>query len=180
VPVATLIVKAGSDPAPLAEAIRTAVREADPRLVAEAVRTLDQRLLTTLARPRLYAILLGGFAAFALAIAAVGLFGVLSYSVAQRSREIALRSALGARPSDIVRLIVRQGLAVTAAGLGAGLLASMWMTRAIATQLYGITTSDAVTYVAVPIVLGGVATVASVVPAWRASRLDPLRALKGI
>jgi predicted permease len=180
VPVVTLIVKAGSDPAPLAEAIRTAVREADSRLVAESVRTLDERLLTTLARPRLYAILLGGFAAFALAIAAVGLFGVLSYSVAQRSREIALRSALGARPSDIVRLIVRQGLAVTAAGLGAGLLASMWMTRAIATQLYGITTSDAVTYVAVPIVLGGVATVASVVPAWRASRLDPLRALKGM
>jgi putative ABC transport system permease protein len=180
VPVVTLVVKAGSDPAPLAEAIRTAVREADSRLVAESIRTLDERLLTTLARPRLYAILLGGFAAFALAIAAVGLFGVLSYSVAQRSREIALRSALGARPSDIVRLIVRQGLAVTAAGLGAGLLASMWMTRAIATQLYGITTSDAVTYVAVPIVLGGVATVASVVPAWRASRLDPLRALKGM
>ncbi len=179
VAVVTLIVRVAGDAAPLAQAIRTAVREADPGLVAESIVTLDQRLMTTLARPRLYAVLLGGFAAFALAIAAVGLFGVLSYGVAQRSREIAVRSALGARQIDIVRLIVRQALAVTLAGLGIGLLASMWLTRAIASQLYGVTTHDVGTYLLVPLLLVIVAAAASFAPARRAATLDPLQVLRG-
>jgi ABC-type antimicrobial peptide transport system permease subunit len=154
------------------------VREADPSLVAESIVTMDERLLTTLARPRLYAVLLGGFAMFAAAIAGVGLFGVLSYGVAQRSREFAVRAALGARRADLVRLVARQGLAVTAVGLGAGLLASAWLTRSLATQLYGITTSDGVTYAAVPLALVAVAAIACVVPARRAALLDPLRVLR--
>jgi putative ABC transport system permease protein len=177
--VVTLLVRTANDPRRLASALRAAVREADDRLVADAVLTLEERLLTTLARPRLYAIVLGGFAAFALAIAAVGLFGVLSYSVAQRSRELAVRSALGARPFDLVRLVVWQGVVVTAAGLGAGLLGSLWLTRAIATQLYGVTTTDAVTYAVVPLLLVLVAAVACVVPARRAATLDPLTVLRG-
>jgi ABC-type antimicrobial peptide transport system permease subunit len=140
---------------------------------------MDERVMTTLARPRLYAIVLGGFAAFALAIAGVGLFGVLSYAVAQRSRELAVRSALGARRIDIVRLILRQGLGVTAAGLGIGLLASMWLARAIAAQLYGVTTADAVTYTAVPLLLVLVAAAACAGPAHRAATVDPLRVLRG-
>jgi ABC-type antimicrobial peptide transport system permease subunit len=155
------------------------VREADAGLAPDAVRTLEERLMTTLARPRLYAVLLGGFAAFALAIAAVGLFGVLSYTVAQRSRELALRTALGARQVDIVSLVLRQGLAVTAAGLIAGVIGSLWLTRAIATQLYGVTTHDGVTYAVVPLVLAGVAALACFGPARRAARLDPLRVLRG-
>jgi putative ABC transport system permease protein len=179
VPVVTLLVRTSNDPAPLAEAIRSAIREADAGLAPDAVRTLEERLMTTLARPRLYAVLLGGFAAFALAIAAVGLFGVLSYTVAQRSRELALRSALGARQVDIVSLVVRQGLAVTAAGLIAGMTGSLWLTRAIATQLYGVTTHDAVTYAVVPVVLSIVAALACFAPARRAARLDPLTVLRG-
>jgi predicted permease len=179
VPVVTLLVRTSNDPAPLAQAIRTAVREADAGLAPDVVRSLEERLMTTLARPRLYAVLLGGFAAFALAIAAVGLFGVLSYTVAQRSRELALRTALGARQVDIVKLVVQQGLAVTAVGLFAGVTGSLWMTRAIATQLYGVTTHDAVTYAAVPLLLVAVAALACYAPARRAARLDPLTVLKG-
>jgi predicted permease len=172
VPIVTLLVRTAGDPAPLALAIRSAVREADPSLVAEAIVTMDERLLTTLARPRLYAILLGGFAAFALAIAAVGLFGVLSYGVAQRSREFAVRSALGARQADIVGLVVRQGLAVIGAGLIAGLFGSMWLARGLATELYGITTHDGVTYVVVPVILVAVAAISCIGPARRAARVD--------
>ncbi len=175
----TLLVRTLDDPRRLASALRSAVREADDRLVAEAVLPLEERLLATLARPRLYAIVLGGFAVFALGIAAVGLFGVLSYSVAQRSREIAVRSALGATRRDIVRLIVGQGLAVTSAGLAAGLLASWWLTGALATQLYGVTTGDVVTYFSVPLVLVVVATAACVVPARRAATVDPAYVLRG-
>ena len=175
----TLLVRTLNDPAPLAQAIRSAVREADAGLAPDAVRTLEERLMTTLARPRLYAVLLGGFAAFALAIAAVGLFGVLSYTVAQRSRELALRTALGARQVDIVSLVVRQGLAVTAAGLIAGMTGSLWLTSAIATQLYGVTTHDPVTYTVVPLVLAVVAALACFAPARRAARLDPLTVLRG-
>jgi putative ABC transport system permease protein len=178
VPVVTLTVRTDGEVAPIAQAIRAAVREADPALVAESIVTMEERLMMTLARPRLYAVLLGGFAACALAIAAIGLFGALSYSVAQRSRELAVRSALGARRIDIARLIVRQALGVIVAGLAAGLLASMWLTSTIASQLYGISTRDATTYVAVPLALVIVSAVACVVPARRAATLDPLKILR--
>jgi predicted permease len=178
-PVVTLLVRTDGDPSALAPALRSAVRESNSGLVAESVMTMEDRMLTAVARPRLYAILLGGFAACALAIAAVGLFGVLSYSVAQRSREIAVRSALGARQADIVRLVVRQGLAVTVGGLTAGLIGSIALSRAIAAQLYGVTTHDAVTYIMVPLLLVAVAAISCVAPARRAARLDPLKVLRG-
>jgi putative ABC transport system permease protein len=178
VPAVTLLVRAHTDPNALGPALRMVVREADANLVAEAVVTLEDRVLTGLARPRLYAILLGAFAAFALVVAAVGLFGVLSYAVAQRTRELGLRAALGARPLDIVRLVLRQGLAMTGAGLAAGLLLSMALTRSIATLLYGITPYDRTTYLGVPIILLIVAAAACAAPACRAARLDPLRALR--
>ena len=174
-----LVVRSEDDPTAMVSTIRALVREQDSRIALDAIGTMEQRLLGNLARPRLYAILLGGFAGFALLIAAVGLFGVLSYSVAQRSREIAVRSALGARPADNMRLVLRQGIAVTGVGLVAGLAASAALTRAMAGFLYGVTRWDAVTYVVVPLVLLGVATVACLVPAWRAARLDPLKVLKG-
>jgi ABC-type antimicrobial peptide transport system permease subunit len=116
---------------------------------------------------------------FALAIAAVGLFGVLSYSVAQRSREIAVRSALGARPSAIVRLVVVQGLAVALAGTVAGLVLSLALGRWISTFLYGVTPHDPLTFIAVPLALLTVAAVACFVPARRAATLDPLQVLRG-
>jgi predicted permease len=178
VPVVTLLLKTSGDPAALAPALRSAVREADPHVVPEGVLPLDQRLLTALARPRLYAILLGGFAAFALAIAAVGLFGALSYSVVQRSRELAVRAALGATRAELVRQVVVQGMLVTVAGLGAGLVGSLWLTRLLSAQLYGISRYDAVTYAGVASVLLAVALVACIAPARRAARLDPLIVLR--
>jgi len=117
VPVVTLLVRTTGDPTALAPAVSTAVRRADQGLVADVVMTMEDRILTSLARPRPYAILLGGFAAFALIVVTVGLFGVRSYTVAQRSRE--LRTALGARPIDLVRPVLGQGLAA-GAGLAAG------------------------------------------------------------
>jgi ABC-type antimicrobial peptide transport system permease subunit len=140
--------------------------------------TMEDRVLTGLARPRLYAILIAGFAAFALVIAAVGLFGVLSYVVAQRSRELAVRTALGARQADIIRLVLGQGLSVTVLGLTAGIVTSVFVTRAIAALLYGIGPHDALTYLVVPFVMLLASAIACAVPARRAARLDPLRVLK--
>ena len=125
--------------------------------------------MTSLARPRLYAILLGGFAGFALLIAGVGLFGVLAYGVAQRRREIAIRAALGATPAALVALVLRQGLAMTIAGLAVGLSAAYVAVTWIAGFLFGVTARDPGSFVIVAIVLFIVAGLASVVPARRAA-----------
>jgi putative ABC transport system permease protein len=179
VQVVTLLLRTSGDPASLGPMLRTVVREVDSALVAEGIMTMEDRMSRTLARPRLYAILLGSFAAFALLVAAVGLFGVLSYSVSQRLRELAVRVALGARGADILRLVLRQGLVITVAGLLVGMFASAWLTRLLSTQLYGVTTYDPLTFVVVPLVLLIVGTVACFVPARRAACLDPLRVLRG-
>ena len=175
----TLLVRASDDPASVAGQIQSVIREADTQLVADVVLPLDQRLLTTLARPRLYSVLLGGFAGLAFLTAIIGLFGLLTYSVSQRSRELALRAALGAGRNDLLRLVLRQGLTVTAAGLAAGLLASIWLTGFLTTQLYGVAPHDAVTFAAVPCLLLVVGTLACVIPARRAASVDPARILRG-
>jgi putative ABC transport system permease protein len=175
----TLLVRTSGNQEAVATALRAVVQEADDRLVADVVIPLEQRLLTTLARPRLFAILLGGFAGFALLIAAVGLFGLVSYSVSLRSRELAIRAALGARRADILRLVLRQGLTVTLAGLVAGMLASALLTRVLSTQLYGVTTHDTLTFIVVPLMLLLVGALACLMPARRAANLDPVRVLRG-
>ena len=179
-PVETVTLLARGDaPADIvAGALRSMIREADERLVAEPVLPLEERLLTTLARPRLYATLLGSFAAFALAIAAVGLFGVLSYSVSQRSRELAVRVALGARQTDVVRLVLVQGLAVTLVGSAAGMLISTGLTQLLSSQLYGVTRFDPLTFIIVPMVILAAGALACFVPARRAARLDALQVLR--
>ncbi len=111
------VARAAGDPARSRRLVRAIVREQAPDLVLDSVMSMDDRLMSSLSRPRAYALVLGGFAAFALAIAAVGLFGVLSYSVAQRSREIGVRTALGAQTTDVVALVLRSGMAITVAGL---------------------------------------------------------------
>ena len=175
----TLVAKTPQRTGAARGALSAAVSEADPRVVADAVMPLQERLILTLARPRLYAVLLGGFAAFALIIAAVGLYGVLSYSVTERSRELAIRSALGARRTDILRLVLQQGLTVTIAGLVAGMAVAAWATRMLSSELYGIVPHDAFTFVAVPVLLLAIAALACFLPARRAAGLDPLRVLKG-
>jgi predicted permease len=178
VPVVTFLLRSEGDTAWLASAIRLAIRQADARLVADAVMRMDDRVMRGLARPRLYAILLGSFAVLALLIAAVGLFGVLSYVVAQRSREFALRTALGARPLDILRLVLQQGIAATGTGIAAGLVVAVALTRSIAALLYGVTPYDGLTFVTVPAAVLLVAAGACAAPALRAARLHPMSALR--
>jgi putative ABC transport system permease protein len=178
VPVVTLIVRTTEDPMTLARPVRTAVREADSRLVAEGVSTLEERMLRGLARPRLYAIVLGGFALSALLVAAVGLFGVLSYSVAQRSRELALRTALGASRANVVKLVFGQTMVITAAGIVAGVAASFALMRSIAALLHGVTPHDTLTFMGVPIALLIVSAATCLPPSLKAAKLDPLRALR--
>lgn len=129
---------------------------------------------------RLYAVVLTGFAGFALAIAGVSLFGTLSCGVAQRSKKIGVRAALGARPKQIVAMVVREGLVIPAAGMLVGLAASYVLARSISTFLFGITAHDGITFVIVPLVLLAVSVIACAVPARRAAKVDPLTVLRSI
>jgi predicted permease len=178
VPSVTFLVRTSADPRALTGSLRTAIREADDTLVPDAIATMEDRVLTGLARPRLYMILFGGFAACALIIVSVGLFAVLWQTVAQRSREIAVRSALGAQRLDILRLVGRQGLAITAAGLIAGVAGAAALAGSMATFLFGVTPYDGLTYVLVPMLLLVVSTIACLGPALRAIRVDPVRWLR--
>ena len=173
-----VVVRSTGDPLSYAATLRAAVREQAPALPVDSVMTMDERVMTALAKPRLYAVVLAGFACFAVAIAAVGVFGVLSYSVAQRSREIGVRTALGARPSDIVRLVLRQVAMVTAVGIGVGLWAAFALSRSMTSVMYGVEPHDAASFAAAAVVLLVVTALASLVPAVRAARVDPLRALR--
>jgi len=172
-------VRTAGDPLDLVSVMRGIVRDIDPALALGEVTTMEGRVLELLARPRLYSVLLAGFAASALGIAAVGLFGVLSFSVAQRSRELAVRSALGATPASLVGLVLRQGLTVTALGLAAGLPSSFLIAQSLSRWLYGVDAAEPVAYVAAGVCLVLLATTASLAPALRAGRLDPMVALKG-
>jgi predicted permease len=172
------VIRANADPAALAPTLRQILREEEPSLAIDTIMTLEDRVMQSLARPRTYAVLLGGFASFAVIIAAVGLFGVLSYMAAQRTREIGIRTALGAQPHDILRLVTRETAAILIAGLGLGLTAAFLLAGMLEPMLYGISTHDPRTFVAVPIVLGVVVTIACAIPARRATRVNPLTALR--
>ena len=139
---------------------------------------MQNGLHESLARQPFSSTMLGAFAAFALLLAAVGLYGVLSYLVTQSTRDIGILVALGARRENILSLIVRQGMQLTAVGIFAGLLGAAALTRIIASLLFGVTTTDAATFLAVPALLAAVAFAATVIPAWRASKVDPMAALR--
>ena len=172
-----VVLRTAGDPESLIQPLRSLVRQF-PNATLESVRTMDERIAASLARNRLYAVVLVAFGISALAITAVGLFGVLSYLVAQRTREIALRSALGARPRQIFGLIVTQGFVVTIAGLAIGAAAAAASTRYLTTLLYGVSSHDLVTFAIVGVVMIGIALAACLVPALRAMRVDPLTALR--
>ncbi len=176
--VINLIVRTTSNPTALVPTLKSIVHDAAPSAPMESIMTMEDRFTSTLSKPRLYAVLLGTFAAFAIAIAGVGLFGVLSYSVAQRAREIGVRTALGAQVRDIIGLVVWQAMAIAGAGVAAGLVASYWLTGALQKFLYGVTPRDAVSFGAVAAVLLVVAVLASIVPARRAARVDPVKVLR--
>jgi predicted permease len=175
-----VILKTMNDPLGLVPSLREAVRREAPGVALDSVMTMENRITNSLARPRTYALLLGLFAIFATLISGVGLFGVLSYTVAQRSREIGVRTALGAQARDIVRLVLRQAIATAVAGILLGLGVAAGSARSLSTLLYGVTSYDAVTFIVVPVVLVVVTIVACIVPATRAARVDPLIALKSV
>jgi predicted permease len=160
-----VVVRTRDDPVAHAAALRTVIRERDPSLSIGSIMTLDERVATSLARPRLYAVVLGGFAAGALVIASVGLFGVLSYGVTQRAREIGVRTALGAQTWDIVSLVLRDAAAIAAVGLAVGMTTALLGSRLVEAFLYGVAPHDPLTFAAVAGVLGLAAAVACIVPA---------------
>ncbi|MBI3401927.1 MAG: ABC transporter permease [Acidobacteria bacterium] len=173
-----VVMRTAGDPVSHVAALRAAVRERDPGLAIDSVMTMEDRVMTSLARPQTYAVLLSAFGVFALLIAGVGLFGVLSYSVAQRSREIGVRTALGAQPRDIVTLVMRQGLAIAVGGMTVGLSLAYALGGYVGSFLYGVTRYDAVSFAIVAATLAMASVVACVVPARRAAQVDPLTVLK--
>jgi putative ABC transport system permease protein len=174
----TVVVRASGDAAAFGPSLRAAVWGADPDVTVSAVQTMDEVVARSTASPRFYLLLLGTFAAVALALAAVGIYGVMSYSVARRTNEIGIRMALGARPSDVLRLVMREAVTVTAAGAAAGLAAALALTRLMAGLLYGVAATDPATFAGVCVVLTLVALTATYLPARRATRVDPLTALR--
>ncbi len=173
-----IAVRTTGDPLAVIPYLREAVAEAHPRAALDDVTTMNARLWAAYVEPRFYAGFAGGFAVLALFLAAFGIYGLLSYIVAQRRREIGVRMALGAQRGDIVALVVRQGAAVVAAGAVLGLLAAFASSRVLESFLYGITTDDRLTFVAGPLVLVAVALAACWLPARRATRIDPMDALR--
>jgi putative ABC transport system permease protein len=177
-PAQFLTARTDGDPAVLAGDLRALVRSASRNASLDQVLTMEGRVRTSLARPRLYAVLIGGFSGFALLISMIGLFGGLSYGVTQRTREIGVRTALGATPRDIIGLVVKQGAIITVAGLGIGLGAAAATVRYIAGFLFGVTPLDPPTFAVVGVALLLVAVVACAIPARRAASIDPVTALR--
>jgi putative ABC transport system permease protein len=174
----SLLVRSPRDPALLADELRAAIQGADAALPVGRIEAVTDRYAQGEARRRFAAVLLGGFAAVALVIGVVGIYGVLSYSVAQRTREIGVRMALGAPRSSVAAAVVGRGVGLASAGVLVGLAAALLLSRFVESLVYGVSTRDSVTFVAVPLVLTVVAAIASYLPARRATRIDPVRALR--
>ncbi|HEU4631291.1 MAG TPA: ABC transporter permease, partial [Gemmatimonadaceae bacterium] len=174
----TFVVRTVGEPLALARAVRAEVRHVDPDQPVYQLESMDQRLSAMVAQRRFSMALLGMFAGLALVLGLVGVYGVTSYLVAQRTREVGLRLALGAEPRSVVRMVIRQGMTTAAAGIGVGLVGALLATRLMAGLLYGVRPGDAATLAAVTALLAAATFVANYLPARRASRVDPLVALR--
>jgi putative ABC transport system permease protein len=174
----TVVVTTAVPPLSLTDAVRATVYAIDGALPVSNVSTLDAVVAKSISQQRFYTLLLTIFAAIALVLAAVGIFGVLSYAVSQRTREIGIRMALGAQGRSVVGLVVRQAMLLVAAGVGAGLVLGLSLSRIMTKMLFGITPTDPATFVVVAALLAAVALLASYLPAWRATRVDPIVALR--
>jgi putative ABC transport system permease protein len=162
----------------VAGAIVRAIHESDATIPIYDVRTMRDRMQGSLARQRFTTIMLGAFALFALVLAAVGVYGVMSYLVTQGTHEIGVRMALGAQPGTVLALVLWQGLALTVAGIAAGLAGAVALTRVMASLLFGVSATDLGTFSAVPLILAAIAILACYLPARRATRVDPVVALR--
>ena len=177
-PFMTIVVRSSSDLASLSAAIRDQVWSVDKDIPIPNIRTMDQLLSTSVARPRFNMLLLGVFAVIALVLSAVGVYGVMSYSVVQRTHEIGIRMALGAAKPDVLKLVVVQGLKLLLIGIGLGLLAALALTRVLTSMLFGVEPTDPATFAMISVLLACVALTACIVPARRATKVDPIVALR--
>jgi putative ABC transport system permease protein len=174
----TLVVRTIGDPTALALAIRSEISSLDKDVTASEIQSMDQVVAASTAQPRFYFFLLATFAAVALVLAAVGIYGVMSYSVSRRTHEIGIRMALGAKESTVLKLVTGQGAVLALVGVAAGLAGAVLLTRLMSTFLYAVHPRDPLTFATVAILLALVALLASYIPARRASKVDPLVALR--
>jgi ABC-type antimicrobial peptide transport system permease subunit len=169
----SLIVRTSVDPKSLTEPIARAVRSVDPDLPVANVRTMDEIATETAWRLRFVMSLLSAFAVMAVGLAALGVYGVLNYNVTQRMREMAIRMSLGARPADVFRIIITNSLFLVLTGLAAGTAIALWLSRFLASFLYGVTALDLTIYLSVALVMTAVGLLAALLPARRATKVDP-------
>ena len=174
----SVVVRSTSDPSSVMAAIRAQVREVDRDLPISELRQLQELVASSVSRPRFYTMLLGVFASIALVLAAVGIYGVISYAVSLRTRELGIRIALGATGRQVSRLVLRQGVSLALAGVVVGAAGAYWLTRLLNKLLFGVTATDTVTYAAVGGLLTAIAALACYIPARRAARVDPLLAMR--
>jgi putative ABC transport system permease protein len=174
----TLVLRTAIDPSSVASLVRDRVRAFDKNLPVGGMRTMDDVVWTSVGRPKLDALLLGTAGTIALFLAVIGVYGVLSYTVERRTHEIGIRRALGAQPRDVLRLVLSQAMGLVAAGIAVGLVGALVLTRVLATLLFEVEPNDTATFVAVAVLLGGGALLASYLPGRRATRVDPTDALR--
>jgi len=173
-----LLIRTRRDPTPVMAALRPAVREVDPELSVNDIRSADELFDRTVDRDRLLATLAWGFGLLALTLAAVGIYGLLSYDVARRTGEIGIRMAIGARKGNIMALVLREVAIVCAAGLAIGILAAAQLSRLVEGMVFGFKPGDPRVIAAAALVLLGIALLAALIPARRAAAMDPMRALR--
>jgi putative ABC transport system permease protein len=173
-----ILVRATSDPANLAPIIRNEIRSIDKTVPIYNVSTLEGRLEESVAQRRFQTWLLSLFSVIAMLLGAVGIYGLIHQSVILRTHEIGIRLALGAKPTDVLRLVVTQGMSLAVCGIGVGLLAAFGLTRVLASLLFGVTATDPATFMAAPLFLTMVAFMACYLPARRAAKVDPMVALR--
>ena len=173
-----IVLRSGASPAALAASAREVVHSVDPDLPVYAMRTMEDRVSESLARRRFSMVLLAVFASFSLVLASIGIYGVMAYLVTQGTREIGIRMALGATQQKILAMVVTRGMALASAGVAIGLLAAFLLSHILASQLYGVTATDPITFAAIPAILLLVSLAATVIPALRASRTDPMLSLR--
>jgi putative ABC transport system permease protein len=172
------MVRATGEARLLLPTVRAALQQRDAEARLENVATMDELIASSLARPRTYAVLLGIFAVLAVALAAIGIYGVMAYTVAQSTREIGIRVALGAARGQVLALVLRQGIVLALVGIACGIAGALGLTRYLQGMLFGVSPLDAMTFVAVAGFFAAIGVVASYVPARRAMRVDPLVALR--
>ncbi|HXT74392.1 MAG TPA: FtsX-like permease family protein, partial [Candidatus Angelobacter sp.] len=174
----SVVVRTANDPHSEASALRSAVHDLNPNQPLVNFRTMQENIATSVSDPRFRTMLLGIFAASALLLSIIGLYGLMAYSVAQRTAEIGIRLALGAQRGDVMKMIIGDGLKLVLIGVALGIGGAFALTRLLARFLYGVVPNDPATFVAVPVILAVVALVACWIPARRAMRIDPMVALR--